>query len=201
MRIRSLSLVLLLAASAASAVPRWHWEDDFSRREQARLVAWIEHADRGIEALFGDLPFAYDVHFHRLDNRGEPVPWANTSKRYNGRAVNFHVDVRHSQEDFIADWTASHEISHLLFPYVGRDGMWFAEGIASYIQYQAMYANGVLSWEQAIRRYADRFDRAERTSRVGNTPVAEMPRNIRQSRAYVRMYWGGAAYFLEVDRR
>lgn len=195
------ALLIAMAAGEARASPAWHWQDAFARQERARLVAWIERAQAGLEALVGALPFPYDVHFHRLADRGEPVPWANTSKHGDSRAVKFYVDPAYDQQAFLDDWTAGHELTHLLFPYLGRDGMWFAEGIASYLQYQVLFASGTISWPEAIDRYAERFARARAMERAGTMPIVDLSRVVRRTHSYVRLYWGGAAYFLEADRR
>ena len=194
------ALVLLItsAVASASAVSRWHWEDRFSARESADLKRWITDVTSGMQALVGPLPYAQDVHFHRSSRRGEPVPWANTDKR-RGRAVHFHVDLSHGLNDFYSDWTASHELAHLMFPYVGSDGRWFAEGIASYLQYQIMYAGDAISWDRATARIRERFERAGGSRSAGNQSIVELSTDVRG--AYVRLYWGGAAYFLLVDQQ
>ena len=165
------------------------------------LVQWVEHAHAGLAGLIGELPYVYDIYFHRRDRSSEPVPWANTTKRWNRRGVNFHVDPSFSRREFERDWTAYHELAHLMFPYLGRSGMWFAEGIASYLQYQAMYAAGELTWPQAIDRYRNRFVRATRSRHLDEVSIVELNTMMRRTRSYVRLYWGGAAFFLEADRR
>lgn len=202
MRNRTLALTALLTAvsGASAGSMNWRWEDRFSNSEAAKLQRWVRHAQSGVESLFGSVPMTIDVHFHRSNRGGEPVPWANTSK---GRrlGVNFHVDTRYSEDRFKRDWTAPHELSHLLFPYVGRSGMWFSEGIASYLQYQVMYANGTHSWERAIERYAGRFRAARRDNRPRSESIVDLTGKIRQTRSYVRLYWGGAAFFMNADYR
>jgi len=193
--------VLLIFSTAAQANPRWHWEDRFSDSERENLTDWVRHAHAGLVNLIGDLPYGYDVYFHRSERSREPVPWAHTWKYWNRRAVNFHVDPRYSNRDFERDWTAYHELAHLMFPYLGRSGMWFAEGIASYLQYQAMYAAGELSWAQAIGRYEKRFTAAQKYRRLDNYAVIDLAHIGSRSGRNVRLYWGGAAYFMEVDRR
>lgn len=196
-----LALLCILAAGPVVAMPQLDWQDEFTDPEKRMLTSWVEHAHCGLEDLFGELPRTYRVHMRRMPGRGEPVPWASTDKRANQRSVRFYVDPGYPAQDFERDWTATHELSHLLFPYLGRDGMWFAEGIASYLQYQAMYANGTLAWNEVVDRYTERFARAARMGPVDDIPIAELPRVVRQTRSQVRLYWGGAAYFLEVDRR
>jgi hypothetical protein len=197
---------MLLAAALAmslmvAANQRWHWEGRFSSEEQDNLTDWIEHAHAGLERLIGDLPYSYDVYFHRMGRSHEPVPWAHTWKAWNRRSVNFYVDTRYSNRDFERDWTAYHELVHLMFPYLGNKGKWFAEGIASYLQYQVMYAADELTWEQAISRYEGRFRSARKYQRLDGYSVVDLANVGRRTGKNVRLYWGGAAYFMEVDRR
>ena len=197
MRILLVLMVWCGSLSIVEARPNWRWEHEFTTSEKERLTSWIRETEQGLVRLFGRLPYSYDVHFFRRFSWREPVPWANTSKS-RGRAVRFHVDLRHSQSAFISDWTASHELAHLMFPYLGDSGRWFAEGIASYLQYQIMYANGVLTWDQAIRRYRERFSRANAASGHGrNLSIIELGRT---RGSFVRLYWGGGAFFLTADQ-
>ena len=196
---RAVLLILLSVYSAiAFGVSTWHWEDRFTARESDGLKRWITDVTDGMQTLVGPLPYRQDVHFHRSNRRGEPVPWANTDKR-RGRAVHFHVDLSHGWDDFYGDWTASHELAHLMFPYVGSDGRWFAEGIASYLQYQIMYAGDAITWERATARLRERFHRAGSSPRRQYVSIVELSSDVRG--AYVRLYWGGAAYFLLVDQQ
>ena len=190
--------IALLFCANAQATPSWHWDDRFSDDEKAGLMRWVEHGFNGLEALLGKPSGTFYVHFLRASRGGEPVPWAHTNKG-RGRRVYFHVNTDFSWDAFTRDWTAPHELSHLLFPYLGEDSRWFAEGIASYLQYQIMYASGVLSWEEAIARYEDRFSSARSRQRFADLSIVEQSRE--GSGGYVRLYWGGAAYFLHADRQ
>lgn len=192
-------ILLLLFANSTLAATRWHWQDEFSKNEQKELINWIVQADQGVRTLFGSLPYPYDVYFYRQQG-GEPVPWAHTSKGAT-KAVHFYVNMDYSQSQFIKDWTASHELSHLLFPYIGSNSAWFSEGIASYLQYQIMYANKVINWQQGVKRLEERYNRARALKSNDLISIAELSKIVRQTGAYVRLYWGGAAYFNYTDKR
>ncbi len=194
-----LSITLAGFSASLAARPFWHWQDNFSTHDKAELKSWVLRASDGLAALLGPLPFDYHVFFHLSRNAGEPVPWANTMKR-GTRDVHFHVDMNYSMSEFEQDWTAPHEITHLVFPYLGDSGRWFAEGIASYFQYQVMYANNIISWEEAIRRYDERFRKA-RAQGPTNLSIVELSEVVSKTGSYVRMYWGGAAYFMDIDQQ
>jgi len=198
---KSLRSLLLLAGWVSASVHAdidWHWEDSFSAVEQEKLKSWITHTVSGLESLVAPFPFDLDIHFYRLTNRGEPVPWANT-RRGDRQGVTFYVDPAFSQEAFYADWTASHELSHLLLPPLGEENSWFAEGFASYMQYQLMRHMGQMDAVSAIAAYRERMGRARSSYRLCDTPLAAAAQQLRRAGDYPTYYWGGAVYFLRAD--
>jgi hypothetical protein len=193
-------LITLLASlpAAARAELTLVWEDPFSDAEKAKLTAWVRETYDAVERLVGELPMGVRAYMHRRDRAREPVPWANTQRR-RGQGVHFHVDPSYSLEDFRQDWTAPHELSHLILPYVGRRNAWFSEGFASYMQYPVMQAMGVLTEAEARDRYRQNLERAARRYRYPEDSFIEAAPKLRADRQYPVMYWGGAAYFLQVD--
>lgn len=195
---RSLLLGLVLLASPAAAELSFHWQDDFSEAEKTRLTAWVRETHDAVERLVGELPMGVRAYMHRRDDAREPVPWANT-QRYRGQGVHFHVDPRFSLNDFREDWTAPHELSHLILPHVGRGDAWFAEGFASYMQYVVMQEMGVLQRSEAQRRYRRNLESAARGYDYPQESFVEAAPKLRSRGRYPVMYWGGAAYFRQVD--
>ena len=63
-----------------------------------------------------------------------------------------------------------------------------------------MYAAGHISWERAVARYAERFDRVQRSRVPADWSVLEHNNRLAEYRDFPRLYWGGAAYFALVDR-
>jgi hypothetical protein len=202
MRYRGFSLALLLSLCPAPAGAElvWHWRDDFGPGEQAHLRAWVTEVQTAQERLVSPLPFDVHIHFHRRDGAPEPVPWAHTD-RHPWQAVHFHVDPSHSRASLRTDWTAAHELSHLLLPYLGRDNAWFAEGFASYMQYQVMQAMGVLEESTPATLYADRISRAEARYQHHDRPFTEAAAALAKARQFPVLHWGGAVFFLRVDTR
>ncbi|XOV83937.1 MAG: hypothetical protein ACFHXK_02245 [bacterium] len=178
----------------------FHWEDSFSAAEQTRLRNWIIRTDTALTELVGELPFTRHIFFHRRDNSREPVPWAHT-QRGATQGVHFYVDMSYPQTDFDNDWTAPHELSHLVIPYLGRKNAWFAEGFASYMQYQVMMQMGVLTDAHAQQRYAQRIERAQDRFALDDLPFAEAAPKLHAMGQYPTMYWGGAVYFKQVAQQ
>jgi len=181
----------------AKAELEFHWQDRFSKAEQQKLTRWLNETHNAVEHLVGPLPFTTHLYLKRT-SASEPVPWAHT-ERSTIQGVHFHVDPSYSLQEFRKDWTAPHELSHLILPYVGRDNSWFAEGFASYMQYQVMHQMGVLSTTAMKKRYAKNLVKAEGRYAYTHMPFAKAAARLRAERNYPTMYWGGAAFFLQAD--
>ncbi|MGK0222810.1 MAG: hypothetical protein ACI9ON_002050 [Limisphaerales bacterium] len=199
----ALFLILSLIASsqvyATTPVMDWHFSPEVQTSHQEPVKLWLSEVQSGLQRMLGPPPIGYDIHIkHRASNKS-PVPWAHTMKAPR-RQVHFFIDPRHEWSQFRADWTAAHELTHMLFPYLGRD-RWFAEGIASYLQYQVMFAAGHMTWQTAITRIQGRFDRVMASRVPEKWSVLKHNRRLRQQPDFPRLYWGGAAYFAIVDRR
>ena len=95
------------------------------------------------------------------------------------------------------DWTATHEFSHLLIPYVSSRDRWLSEGLASYYQNLLRARDGRLSDQQAWQKLHDGFQRGERGTNGGT--LAEATRSGHGS--IMRVYWSGAAMLLKADTR
>jgi hypothetical protein len=180
-----------------------HWEDPFSAAEQQRLSRWIQQTDAALTKLVGPMPFERHIYFHRAQPSGEPVPWAHT-QRGRRQGVHFHVDPSHPQQAFLDDWTAPHELSHLVLPYLGKRFAWLAEGFASFMQYQVMSSMGVIDTQRAHAQYERRFERAaarfEQMPELRQKPFADAAMELRRHGQFPTMYWGGAVYFWKADQ-
>lgn len=174
-----------------------HWEDRFTPAEKRKLERWLTETHSALEGLVGELPFTTHLYMKRT-SAGEPVPWAHT-ERSSIQGVHFHVDPSYPLSAFREDWTAAHELSHLVIPYVGQSNSWFAEGFASYMQYQVMHQMGVLSADDMRRRYAKNLNKAASRYHHKSKPFASAAPTLRAERNYPTMYWGGAAFFLKAD--
>lgn len=193
----ALALCSLFAIGARAEII-WHWQDEFTEEERDKLQQWIRQTTHALETHVAPYPFDVHLYFYRADEEDEPVPWANT-RRAPVQGIDFHVAPEFSLQAFLDDWTAPHELSHLLIPFVGKRNAWFAEGFASYMQYQVMRAQGVLSTAQIQERYRIRIEKAAQDYRLNKLPFAQAAPTLRKNAEYPTMYWGGAVYFLQVD--
>ena len=175
------------------------WKSDFDPSEQEKLRAWLNSASETVSQLNGNFP-RQETHITlNRHNRGQQaIPWAHTVRHTNPEGVEFHVNPNMDLQDFVDDWTAPHEFSHLFIPYPGRRDIWISEGFASYYQNILMARSGVLSDQKAWQKLADGFKRASQDQNR-ELSLGELSPKMRESGAFMRVYWSGALYFLEAD--
>ena len=161
----------------------------------AMLQRWAEEAARATVLPSGRFPLrSARVEVREMQSRSSsPVPWGQTS-RDGDVAVLLYVRRDASYEQLRADWTAVHEFSHLAHPYLGERGRWLAEGLASYHQNVLRARAGLLAPEEAWQRLDAGFRRGEAVA--GGPALDAMGR---QRGGTMRVYWAGAAYWLEMD--
>lgn len=160
---------------------------------QARLFGWIDAVGRAALSAYGRLPVS-DVQVLVLPSglQRQAVVFGQ-SQRGQGHGLLLMVDAARPLAEFSDDWTAVHELAHLFHVYLGDDGRWLAEGLASYWQNVLRARAGLLTPAQAWERLDAGFSR-------GRADVGAAQRLDHAPRtAFMRIYWAGAAYWLGVD--
>jgi len=193
------SLLSLSAMDEPLTSIEWHWEDEFSAAEKEKVEEWLYRVSAATESTIGAYPFTMHFYIHRRNGASEPVPWAST-RRYPIQGVDFHIDPSYSLESFLDDWTAPHEISHLSIPYLGRAEAWFAEGFASYMQYQIMQRLGIYSRQEVGDRYWNKIE-SVRPYFERDLDFVSVSRELQRKNNYPAMYWGGASYFMHMNQQ
>ncbi len=188
-------IFFMLSVFFAEAKLIYVWEDEFTASEKEKVVNWLDATYAAVQAKIGTYPFDVHLHIHRREGKGEPCPWANTW-RYPEQQIFFHIDPSYSLEAFLEDWTAPHEMSHLAIPYIGEKEAWFAEGFASFLQYQVMLEMGTMTQEQVDSAFSHKFNSVapqyNSEASVGTIAVKK-----RSEGNYKAMYWGGANLFYQ----
>ncbi len=161
----------------------------------AMLQRWAEEAARATRLPSGRFALrSARVEIREIDSRSSsPVPWGQTS-RDGDVSVLLYVRRGVDRAQLRADWTAVHEFAHLAHPYLGERGRWLAEGLASYHQNVLRARAGLLAPEDAWRKLDAGFRRGEA---VGDGPPLDAMG--RRRGGTMRVYWAGAAYWLEMD--
>lgn len=177
----------------------WHWENRFEKEEVVQIKKWLNTVDKAITQSFGKYPF--DMHFfiHRSKSGNEPVPWAHTT-RGKDQGVHFHVNMDYSLQEFLDDWTAQHEISHLSIPFVGKRNAWFSEGYATYMQCQVMLKQGVMTSDEVKEKYANKLGNCKKAFQ-SNLPVPQAADSLKKAWNYPAMYWGGVSFFWKLNKQ
>lgn len=159
------------------------------------LQDWIAEAARAPLTVAGHFPLrSARVEIRQRDSRdASPVPWGQTTRSDDVRVL-LYVRADATPTELRDDWTAVHELSHLFHPYLGNQGRWLAEGLASYYQNILRARTGLTTPEDAWRKLDAGFERGRRAA--AGTPLDALGRG---DGGTMRIYWGGAAFWLEAD--
>ncbi len=168
---------------------------NLSTRQKSKLKKWIEESVASVTAVNGYLPQAApQVLVVPIGPRNEAVVHGQVL-RGGGLATVFYIDETRPLDEFREDWTATHEFSHMLIPYISTRDRWLSEGLASYYQNVLRARDGRLSETQAWQKLYEGFKRGENNTYGGS--LAQATRNGRRST--MRVYWSGAALMLMAD--
>lgn len=181
------------------AVMEVRFTGNVSERQAAAIVDWLRDAANQVSAISGTFPVP-EPRVEVIATRGthwnnSPVPFGRVT-RSGGETVELYVDVMRPIEDLYADWTASHEFSHLMLPRIDWRHRWISEGFASYYQNVLMTRAGHYSTNEGLRRLSAGLERG-RASRPELSPNAAARQGI--GRARMKIYWSGAALALLAD--
>lgn len=169
---------------------------DGSAVDRASIREWIRTNASAVAEVHGTLPPDQLQVLVVPIGRGDAVPWAQVL-RGGGTAVHFFVNENRPHAEFMEDWTAAHEFSHTLHPYLSGHGRWVSEGLASYYQNVARARAGMLSESQAWQKLEAGFERGRNAAT--QTPLEAAIRSGKERRNYMRLYWSGAALALLAD--
>ena len=207
------SVLLILAMSVAAAasparidVPgatlTVEFTEPIDETTSRNIIDWIDHVADQVSMPYGRFPVA-EPRILVIPSKSNPwggdspVPFGRVTRR-GGETVELYVDIDRPIEDMYADWTATHEFSHLLLPRIGWRQKWIAEGFASYYQNVLMARAGRYTQEDAIRKLSEGFGRG-RESRPELSPNQAAEEGVRRAR--YKIYWSGAAIALLADLR
>jgi hypothetical protein len=162
--------------------------------DNAKFTAWLAAAAGNVAQVYGRFPnpspqvVVVPVSEY---SSGSAVPFGRVI-RDGGEAVQLFVTPDRPVNDYLGDWTATHEFSHLLLPYV--DKKWISEGFASYYQNVLMARGGQYTPQRAWQKLYEGFQRG-RSSRPNASP-----NEVSRGRAgLMKIYWSGAAIALLAD--
>ncbi|WP_235594805.1 hypothetical protein [Paraglaciecola hydrolytica] len=174
---------------------RIHGLSAFAKAPQEVLRQWLKTGVNATRTTLGIYPRPLELYVYPKKSN-QPVPWAHT-RRDKHESIHFYVDTQFSLESFVADWTVYHEMAHMAIPFVGEDYAWFSEGFASYMQYQIMAQNGMLTLpiEQA---YANKIGPQLKWFQ-SDSNAAFIATHLMKKRQFPAAYWGAAWFFVLAD--
>ena len=179
-----------LRVSVLHGVPAVEW--DFVQQ-------WLARAAGAVTLVYGRFPVETAQVLVVPGARGdEPVPWAYVL-RGGMPSVHFFINQRRPLSQFLTDWTAVHELSHLLLPYIRPEDAWLSEGLASYYQNVLSARAGMITEQEAWQRMHRGFRRGMRS--MPGLTLADATERMYRDGAFMRVYWHGAAMLLLADER
>ena len=164
------------------------------------IVRWISATATDVSLAYGRFPnpspqvVVIPVGDSRSNSRSA-VPFGRVI-RDGGETVELQLDQSQSLETLLGDWTATHEFSHLMLPYVERRHRWISEGLAQYYQNVLLTRSGAYDDLYAWQKIYDGFERG-RQSRPELSPNEASSGGV--SSGLMKIYWAGAAIALMAD--
>jgi hypothetical protein len=175
------------------------WRGEFNTAERQKLRCWLQSAGDSAAMLYGSLPRdTVRIVLERSDRARQAVPYAEVL-RDDPQGARFWVNPVFGLDDFLRDWTAVHELAHLYIPFPGDADLWLSEGLATYYQNVLRARAGVITAQQAWQNLYLGFVRGQRDTRMAGLSLAQLSPQMRQTQSYLRVYWSGAAFFLQMD--
>ena len=119
------------------------------------------------------------------DGRGNSrsvVPFGRVI-RDGGETVELFVDQTQPLDALLGDWTATHEFSHMLLPYIDSRQRWMSEGFSQYYQNVLLTRSGAYDEQYAWQKLYDGLERV-RNSRPELSPNEAMLTAFLRSHGY-----------------
>ena len=159
---------------------------------------WLKATATDVTLAYGRFPNpAPQVVVIPVDSdRGDSaVPFGRVI-RDGGETVELFVSHDQPIDAFLTDWTATHEFSHLMLPYVSGRHRWVSEGFAQYYQNVLLARSGTYEDLYAWQKLYEGFERG-RKSRPEMSPNEAADEGTRSG--LMKVYWSGAAIALMAD--
>ena len=189
-----LDLVNISVPGATLRVSLAKTDDNYDRE---RVLSWIRATANDVALTYGRFPNpSPQVVVVPLPSHDEnPVPFGRVI-RDGGETIQLFVNPGRPLSEFLDDWTATHEFSHLMLPYLDRKHRWISEGFAQYYQNVLLSRSGAYDNQRAWQKIYDGLERG-RKSRPELSPNEAAEGGIRTG--LMKIYWTGAAIALLAD--
>ena len=185
-------------ATLRVSVPRTR-SDEGDLVDSDSIFEWLRRTATAVSLAYGRFPnpspqvVVLPVEESRRSSSA--VPFGRVV-RDGGEAIELFVDRDQPLEAYLRDWTATHEFSHLMLPYVAPTHRWVSEGFAQYYQNVLLARSGTYDPLEAWQKLYDGLERG-RHSRPELSPNEATARGMDNGR--MKIYWSGAAIALMAD--
>ena len=174
--------------------------EHFDSDARSDVLVWVNNIADSLLQVYGRWP---RQHWRMIvepasGSSSDPIPWGQVN-RGDIDTVRFYILPDASVSSLSESWTSYHELAHLLIPYRGSGDAWFSEGLASYYQNLLQARVGVLDEQRMWQKLLDGFKRGRQQSDFDGLPLASVSDGMPGNRAFMRVYWSGAWYFLAAD--
>ena len=171
--------------------------DDY---DTAEIVDWIRATANNITLVYGRFP---EPSVRIVVFPIGPSPWGGDAPvhfgrvvRNGGATVELLIDPWQPMQAFYDDWTATHEFTHMMLPYVQRKQRWISEGFAQYYQNVLLARAGRYTQRYAWQKISAGLERG-RLSAPELSPNEAAAGQLFDGR--MKIYWSGAALALMAD--
>ena len=175
------------------------YQASFNDAERSMTYRWLNQVTEALLSVYGELPKdSYRISIRRSSSRHSPVPWGHV-ERGSPTNVVLVINPDLGYQALIDDWTAFHELSHLLLPYRGRGNIWLSEGLATYYQNIIQARSGHFDETGMWNRLVSGFERGRKDQRWQHINLTQVSDNLGETRQYMRVHWSGVLYWLTAD--
>src|SRR5690606_2695887 len=185
-------------ATLRVSVPRLGSDRD-NRMDVEAIYKWLHRTASDVSLAYGRFPNpSPQIVVLPVDDSRRSASAVSYGRvvRDGGEAIELFVDRRQPLAAYLRDWTATHEFSHLMLPYVSPAHRWVSEGFAQYYQNVLLARSGTYDPLEAWQRLYDGLERG-RQSRPELSPNEATARGMQNGR--MKIYWSGAAIALMAD--
>ena len=175
------------------------YANSLNKAERQQTYDWLQQVTGALLTVYDAWPKdQFNITIQRSSSRHSPVPWGQVV-RGNPDTVTLVINPEFNLREITHDWTAFHELSHLLIPYRGHGDLWFSEGLASYYQNIIQARSGLLSESDLWKKLASGFARGHKQNTWSQFALVKVSDNMRRYRSFMRVHWSGVHYWLTAD--
>ena len=176
-----------------------YYHSSLNEAERKMTQQWLQQVTDALLTVYNELPEDnYRITIERSSSLHSPVPWGQV-KRGTPTNVLLVINPDLGYDALISDWTAFHELSHLLIPYRGHGNIWLSEGLATYYQNIIQARSGRFDETEMWRKIAAGFQRGRNEQSWRHINLTKVSDNLHETRQYMRVHWSGVLFWLTVD--